>query len=131
MFEFDATKLLIVGVVALIVIGPKDLPRVLRQLGQFVAKTRRMASEFQSQFMEAIKESEFDEIRKDVANVRDATKLDIGFNPIATIRSEITSALIEKPEPPTASTGPAVMTPLPAATEPPVATPYGEGAEQN
>ena len=55
MFDIDAGKILVVGVVALLVIGPKDLPRVLRTVGQTVGKMRRMAAEFQNQFAEAIK----------------------------------------------------------------------------
>ena len=54
MFDFDASKLIIVGIIALIFIPPKDLPRVLRQAGQFVGKMKRMASEFQGQLMDAM-----------------------------------------------------------------------------
>ena len=57
MFDFfDTSKLLIIGAVALMVIPPKDLPTVLRQLGQAVGKLRRMATEFQGQFNEALKD---------------------------------------------------------------------------
>ena len=66
MFDFDAGKLIIIGVVALIVIGPKELPRVLRQLGQAYSKMRRMAADFQGQFMEAMREAELDDIGPDV-----------------------------------------------------------------
>ena len=87
MFDFDAGKLLVIGVVALIVIGPKELPRVLRQLGQAIGKMRRMAAEFQGQFMDAMKESELDDLRKEAAKFADATKLD--FDPARTIRNEM------------------------------------------
>lgn len=66
MFEFDASKLIIIGIVALIVIGPKDLPRVLRQLGQAMGKMRRMAAEFQGQFMEAMREADVADARAEV-----------------------------------------------------------------
>ena len=56
MFDLDAGKLLVFGIVALAVIPPKDLPRVLRTVGKYVGQMRRMASDFQGQFMEAMKE---------------------------------------------------------------------------
>ena len=51
MFDFDAGKLIVIGIVALVAIPSKDLPRVLRQLGQLTGKMRRMAAEFQGQFL--------------------------------------------------------------------------------
>ena len=55
MFEFDAGKFVLIAIVALIVIGPKELPRVMRQLGQAVGKLRRLSSDFQAQFMEVMR----------------------------------------------------------------------------
>jgi sec-independent protein translocase protein TatB len=95
MFDVGWSELLVIGAVALIVIGPKDIPKALRTLGQMTGKLRRMAGEFQSQFNDAIKESEFEQLKKDVADinesVRDATKAD--FNPIQTIRNDIKGAI--------------------------------------
>ena len=54
MFDIGWSELVVIGVVALIAIGPKELPTVLRTLGQYMGKLRRMASEFQAQFQEAI-----------------------------------------------------------------------------
>jgi sec-independent protein translocase protein TatB len=64
MFDISWGKLVIIGVVALLVIGPKELPAVLRQLGQWMAKIRRMASEFQGQFQEAMREAEMTDLKK-------------------------------------------------------------------
>lgn len=98
MFDlFDGSKLLVIGIVALIVIGPKDLPRVLRQVGQMVSKLRRMSREFQSQFMDAMREAELDDIRKDVEKAADSAKLGLDFNPVADIRREISGALSDRP----------------------------------
>ncbi len=73
MFDLTSSKLLILGVVALIVVGPKELPFLLRTIGKYVAMIRRQANEFRSQFDEAMREAELDTIRKDVENVaRDA-----------------------------------------------------------
>ncbi|NDA47518.1 MAG: twin-arginine translocase subunit TatB [Alphaproteobacteria bacterium] len=98
MFDFDAGKLLVIGVVALIVIGPKELPRVLRQVGQALGKLRRMAGEFQTQFMDAMKEAELDDLRKEAAKLADAGRVNVDFNPVATLKSDLTSALEGKKE---------------------------------
>jgi sec-independent protein translocase protein TatB len=75
MFDFDAGKIIIIGIVALIVIGPKELPRVMRQIGQAVSKMRRMASEFQSQFMDAMNEADFAEIKAEAGSTLASTLL--------------------------------------------------------
>jgi Tat protein translocase TatB subunit len=74
MFDIDSGKLLIIGIVALVVIGPKELPGVLRQVGNALGKVRRMAAEFQGQFMEAMRESELEELKKDVQKMIDNRK---------------------------------------------------------
>jgi sec-independent protein translocase protein TatB len=66
MFDFDFGKLMIVGIVALAVIPPKDLPRVMRTVGQAVGKMRRMAAEFQGQFMDAMREADLENVRKEL-----------------------------------------------------------------
>jgi|ERR1043165_1249147 sec-independent protein translocase protein TatB len=64
MFDISWGKLVIIGVVALIVIGPKELPTVLRTVGQWMGKIRRMAAEFQGQFQEAMREAEMADLKK-------------------------------------------------------------------
>ena len=66
MFDISWGKLVIIGVVALIVIGPKELPAVLRAIGQWTTKIKRMAGEFQSQFQEAMREAEMADLKKEV-----------------------------------------------------------------
>jgi sec-independent protein translocase protein TatB len=66
MFDFSWGEILLIGVVALVAIGPKELPGVLRTLGQWAGKVRRMAAEFQGQFQEAMREAEFADIKKEV-----------------------------------------------------------------
>lgn len=70
MFDLTSSKLLILGIVALIVVGPKDLPVLLRTLGRYVGMIRRHAAEFRAQFDEAIRESELDQLKKEVETVR-------------------------------------------------------------
>jgi sec-independent protein translocase protein TatB len=64
MFDIGWGELVVIGVVALIVIGPKELPTVLRTLGQSMAKIKRMANEFQGQFQEALREAELGDLKK-------------------------------------------------------------------
>ncbi|MGJ0452632.1 MAG: preprotein translocase subunit TatA [Methylocystis sp.] len=104
MFDLEPGKLIVIAIVALIAIPSKDLPRVLRSLGQFSGKMRRMAAEFQGQFMEAMREAELDDLRKEVSEMRDAVKesvkLDGAFDPMAEARKQITNAIEgEKPSP--------------------------------
>jgi sec-independent protein translocase protein TatB len=97
MFDIDAGKILVVGVVALLVIGPKDLPRVLRTVGQTVGKMRRMASEFQNQFMEAIKEADLEDVKKEFTAIRDSAAIDTSFDAASLMRDEITT-VVEGPK---------------------------------
>lgn len=64
MFDIGWGELVVIGIVALIAIGPKELPAVLRTIGQYMGKVRRMANEFQGQFQEALREAEVAELHK-------------------------------------------------------------------
>lgn len=68
--EIGATELLVIAVVALIVVGPKDLPLLLRKVGQWVARARGMANEFRASFDEMARQSELDELRREVQALR-------------------------------------------------------------
>ena len=68
--DIGGTELLVIAAVALIVVGPKDLPVLLRKLGQFVGKMRGMAAEFRSSFDEMARQSELDDLRKEVEAMR-------------------------------------------------------------
>ena len=69
--DIGGTELLVIAAVALIVVGPKDLPVLLRKLGQFVGKIRGMANEFRASFDEMARQSELDELRKEVQAMRE------------------------------------------------------------
>ncbi|MCB1487615.1 MAG: twin-arginine translocase subunit TatB [Bauldia sp.] len=69
-------------VVAIVVIGPKELPRTLRAVGHWTGKARRMAGDFQRQFNEALREAELDDVKKSVAEIG---KID----PLGDIRKEM------------------------------------------
>jgi sec-independent protein translocase protein TatB len=74
MFDIGWSEFVVIGVVALIVIGPKELPAVLRAIGQWTTKIRRMAGEFQSQFQEAMREAEMADLKKQVDGLGEAAK---------------------------------------------------------
>ncbi len=68
--EQGAFEMLLIGAIALIVVGPKDLPVLMRKVGQFTAKMRGLASEFRASFDEMARQSELDELRKEVEAMR-------------------------------------------------------------
>ena len=92
MFDFDIGKLMVVAIVALAVIPPKDLPRVMRTVGQAVGKMRRMAAEFQGQFMDAMREADLENVRKELEALNEKAKVDTTFDPAGMIRDEVTKA---------------------------------------
>src|SRR5271168_779564 len=82
MSDIGWSEFVVIGVVALIVIGPKELPAVLRAIGQWTTKIRRMAGEFQSQFQEAMREAEMADLKKQVDEIGEAAKgLTSDFDP--------------------------------------------------
>lgn len=87
-------ELVLIAVVALVVVGPKDLPKLLRQLGRFVGKMRRMADDFRTSFDDMARQSELDDLRKEVDALR-AGKLgleDVGHQ-MKALESDINSSL--------------------------------------
>jgi len=97
MFDLDVSKMIIVGIVALAVIPPKDLPRVMRTVGQTLGKVRRMAAEFQGQFMEAMREVEreadLESVKKEFQAINDQAKIDTSFDPVGMVRDDVTKAV--------------------------------------
>ncbi|HEX2215866.1 MAG TPA: Sec-independent protein translocase protein TatB [Xanthobacteraceae bacterium] len=135
MFDISWGELVLIGMIALIVIGPKELPTVLRTVGQWVTKIRRMASEFQGQFQEAMREAEFAELKQQVDAISDPTKSLSEYNPLETARQEIEGAFDDKPETPPAKAeqlASADAPPAPpaeaASSEPSAADAASEGA---
>ena len=103
MFDISWSEFLLIGVVALIVIGPKELPGVLRTLGQYTRKVRSMAADFQNQFQEAMREAEMGDLKKQVDDLAQDVK---NFDPLKDVRSDLEAtgkdierSLEAKPEP--------------------------------
>ena len=87
MFDIGWSELLVIGVVALVAIGPKELPGVLRSLGHWMGKIRRMASEFQNQFQEAMREAEMADLKKHADDLNSISKtLTTGIDPYNIMR---------------------------------------------
>jgi sec-independent protein translocase protein TatB len=74
MFDLTSSKLLILGIVALIVVGPKDLPILLRTLGKYMGMIKRQAAEFRAQFDEAMREAELQQLKQDVETLGHETQ---------------------------------------------------------
>lgn len=96
MFDIGWTELMVIAVVAIIVVGPKDLPRMLRTFGQYMGKAKSMARDLQSQFNDMAHQSELDEIRKSLDDIKDINPLKgvaDKLNPMATAGEDLTKAL--------------------------------------
>lgn len=147
MFDIGWSELVVIGVVALVVIGPKELPGVIRSVGRAVSKLRTMAGEFRTQFDDAMREAELHEVKKTFTDMGEAatSAASAVTNPVGTVLNEVKAAAegasgvteanqalqsieadaraleaeIARPEP---------TTPEPAATTPP-ATPAPEAAK--
>ncbi|MGY4506829.1 Sec-independent protein translocase protein TatB [Bradyrhizobium sp. USDA 3650] len=114
MFDIGWSELVLIGVVALIAIGPKELPGVLRMVGQWMGKARKMAAEFQGQFQEAMREAEMADLKKSFDEVKEAASGFAGNNLMTSLQKDVSDALrvdaLDKPaetstavEPPAAS----------------------------
>ena len=86
MFDIGWTELLVVAVVMILVVGRKDLPRMLRTFGQTIGKVRRMAGEFQSTFNEALREAEQ---QADIADMKKQVEKAANFDPLGDIKKSI------------------------------------------
>jgi len=145
MFDIGWSELLLIGIVALIAIGPKELPGALRTLGQWMSKVRRMASEFQNQFHEAMREAELADLKKEVDEMASKAQSYAHFDPIDDIRKDIEKAASPPPDldtltdtaalPQSSASTPSASTPSasppaspPAATETPAAAPVEPAA---
>jgi len=111
MFDIGWSELLVIGVVALIAIGPKELPGVLRMVGQWMGKVRRMASEFQGQFQDAMREAEMADIKKQVDDITTSATSVTNFDPLGDISKQFETAIEDKPAQTATPGEPAVATP--------------------
>ena len=92
MFDIGWSEFVLIAVVALIAIGPKELPGVLRMVGQWMGKVRKMAAEFQGQFQEAMREAEMADLKKQVEEINDAARGIARFDPVKEDSSKAASS---------------------------------------
>ena len=128
MFDIGWSELVLIGVVALVAIGPKELPGVLRMVGQWMGKARKMAAEFQGQFQEAMREAEMADLKKSFDEVKEAASGFTGGGLMTSLQKDVSDALrvdaLDKPAETTATTAveaPATSSETPAiSSETPV-----------
>ena len=111
-------ELMIIGAVALIVVGPKDLPILMRRVGQFVGKMRGMANEFRASFEDLARQSELEDLRKEVEAMRADHRSLTQYNPLGADYSAPSYTAHEEPAPVEPPAEPAAV-----VSEPPVADP--------
>ena len=110
MFDIGWSELLVIGVVAIVVVGPKELPRLMRTFGHYTGKLRAMASDFQLQFEDAVRDSEIDEVRKAMQDFH-AQASDVN------LRETVDKPLMmPTPSEPTPATAPVAIAPPPEPT---------------
>jgi sec-independent protein translocase protein TatB len=130
MFDIGWSEFVVIAVVALIAIGPKELPGVLRMVGQWMGKARRMAAEFQGQFQEAMREAEMADLKKSFDEVKETATGFTSGNLMTSLEKDVGNALrideVEKPAtdalatssgaPATSSDAPATSSDAPATS---------------
>ncbi len=129
--EVGVPELLLIGIIALIVVGPKDLPVLMRKIGKFVGHLRGMAAEFRASFDELARQSELDELRKEVEAMRQAAQqpghaamASVGLDEVGEglhqANAEIHSQLLNPHETPQPHVGPLgePLEPVPPAAAP-------------
>ena len=123
MFDIGWSELVVIAVVALIAIGPKELPGVLRMVGHWMGKARKMAAEFQGQFQEAMREAEMADLKKTFDEVKEAATGFTDGNVMTSLQKDVGDALriddIDKPAV-SATDTPAISGTDTLAIEPPV-----------
>jgi sec-independent protein translocase protein TatB len=141
MIDITSSKLLILGIVALLVIGPKDLPALLRAIGKYVGIIKRHAAEFRAQFDDAMRESELAELKKEVEKVGSETEAAVRSaeqsvdQQIAAARQDVDRVMTDEPKPavaadPFAHDPAALPAPNGAAGHEPQSAPDAAPAEQ-
>ena len=102
--QFGITEFLLLAVIALIVVGPKDLPRMMRSIGQFAGKARRMAGEFRASFDEIAKQAEMEELRDQIETLKRDNAVSKAVEELKDVEGAINEAILNKPPGETANT---------------------------
>lgn len=122
MLDFSWSELALIGVVALVVIGPKDLPKALRTVGIWVRKARTISREFQSSVEQMMREAELDEVKKQIESVA-AVDIDKEFEKTVDPTGELAESLKPPEMPDLNKIASDSAAPVPAAPEQAIASP--------
>jgi sec-independent protein translocase protein TatB len=114
MFDLSWSHILIVLIVALVVVGPKDLPKMMRTVGQWVGKARAMADQFRKSFDEMARQSELDELRAEIEALR-------AHRPLADIEQSMHQSILPPDPPPLPAPAAAGSSDIPGGMTDPVA----------
>jgi len=108
--QFGFTELLLIAIVALVVVGPKDLPIMMRKLGQFLAKGRAMANEFRAAFDDIAKQTELDDLRKEIEDLKRDNVMTAAIDDLKEVEQDINESVMRE--------HPGTETDTPKATKP-------------
>ena len=126
MLEVGYSEILVIAIVLIVVVGPKDLPKMLRAFGRMMTKFRTVSGDFRRQFDDALREAELDEVRKTISDVRNLdprNQIREALNPLRQATSSLRSDVENAIKPAAATT-----TPAPAAVMAPIAKPVEKPA---
>lgn len=114
MLDIGWSELLVIAVVLIVVVGPKDLPPMLRAFGKMMTRLRKTAGEFRSQFDEALREADMEDVAKTISDVRrmnPASSIRDAVNPLRQLGDDLKNDLRKASSPP-----PEMPSPLPPVT---------------
>ncbi len=94
--QFGFTELLLIAIVALVVVGPKDLPMMMRKLGQFLAKGRAMANEFRAAFDDIAKQAELDELRQEIEALKRDNQIVSAVDDLKAVEKDINESVMRE-----------------------------------
>lgn len=94
--QFGLSEFLLLGIVALIVVGPKDLPLMMRKLGQWVGQAKRMANEFKGAFDDMARQAELDELRQEIEALKKDNQLQQAVTDLKEAEQEINASVMSE-----------------------------------
>ncbi len=92
--QFGLAEFLLIAVAALIVVGPSDLPLMMRKIGRFVAQGKAMAREFQSAFDDMARQAELDELRKEIEQIKRDNAVSQAVDDLRAVESDMNEAVM-------------------------------------
>lgn len=109
MFDIGWSELLVIAVIAIVVVGPKDLPRMMRNIGRYVGKAKSMARDFQSQFDDMVRDTELEDVRKSISDITSGSPANSILEPFTSAADDLQKT-VENSDTPATPTKPAGAT---------------------